>query len=109
MYLATSPQPNLAFSVSLVLCFASNLNKVHVKAVKIILCYLLATTNIGLVFGGSSDQELIGYTDVNYASCITRRRFTLRYFFLYNQATLKWRSKKQEYVALSTIKAEYIF
>lgn len=56
MYLAMGIQPDLAFSVGLVLRFARNLGEVHVKAVKKILCYLLATTNIVLTFSGSGNQ-----------------------------------------------------
>lgn len=38
-------------SVGLVSCFASKLRKIHVKAVKRILRYVQATTDIGLMFG----------------------------------------------------------
>lgn len=55
MYFAMGTRPDLAFNIGLVLCFASNLCKIHVKAVKKILRYLQATIDIGLVFGGNSN------------------------------------------------------
>lgn len=48
MYLAMDIRPDLAFTVMLVLRFTNNLHEAHIKAVKKILCYLQATTNIGL-------------------------------------------------------------
>lgn len=46
MCIAMGTQPDLALGVGLVSCFASNLGEVHVKAVKRILGYLQATTDI---------------------------------------------------------------
>lgn len=69
MYLAMDTQSNLAFSVRLVLHFASNRKEVYVTTVKRILCYLWVTTNIGLTFGGSGNYQLVGYKDANYTSC----------------------------------------
>lgn len=56
MYLAIVIQLDLVFSVGLVSHFASNPTEVYVKGVKRILCYLRATINIELTFGGSSNQ-----------------------------------------------------
>jgi hypothetical protein len=108
MYLAMATRLDLAYSVGLVLRFASNLGEVYVKAVKRILCYLCATTGIGLTFGGSNDQRMVGYADANYTGCSLTRRSTCGCVFLYGRATLGWGSMKQECVALSTTEAEYI-
>jgi hypothetical protein len=108
MYLAMGTRPDLAYGVGLVSRFASNPGEVHVKAVKRILRYLRTTTSIGLVFGGSGKQVLVGYADADYAGCASSRRSTSGYVFLYGRAALGWGSKKQECVALSTTEAEYI-
>lgn len=105
MYLAMDTRPDLAYSVGLVSQFASNPRGVHVKAVKRILCYLCATTNIGLTFGESNGQRVVGYVDADYAGCSLRRCLTSRYMFLYGRARLGWGSKKEECVGLSTIEA----
>lgn len=55
MYLAMGTQPDLAFSVGLVSCFASNPGEVYVKIVKMILYYVRATIDIKLTFGKSSN------------------------------------------------------
>lgn len=67
MYFAMGTRPDLTFSVGLVLHFACNPRKVHVKAVKRIFCYLRATTNIGLTFGESNNKQMVEYADANYA------------------------------------------
>lgn len=56
MYLAMGTRPDLVFSVRLVSQFASNPGEVQVKAMKKILCYLRATTDIGLTFGKSNNN-----------------------------------------------------
>lgn len=55
MYLTMVIQPDRPFNVKLVLRFSSNLGEVHVKSVRKILCYLRATTDIGLTFGRSGN------------------------------------------------------
>jgi hypothetical protein len=60
MYLVMDTRPDLAYSVGLVSRFASNLGEVHVKVVKRILCYLRATIDIELTFGGSNNKHLDG-------------------------------------------------
>lgn len=83
MYVAIDTRPNLVFSVGLLLRFASNPKEVLVKVVKRIFCYLRATTNIGLTFGGSNNLQLVGYTDAKYVVCTLTRRLTSRYIFIY--------------------------
>lgn len=89
MYLTMGTRQNLAFNVGLILCFASNPGEVHIKVVKKILPYLKAMTDIGLTFGGSGNQQLVGYADANYTSCTWTRCLTSTYVFLYNQAVLE--------------------
>jgi hypothetical protein len=55
IYFAIGIHPNLAFRVGEVSHFASNLGKVHVKAIKRILCFLHATINIGFTFDMSNN------------------------------------------------------
>jgi hypothetical protein len=108
MNLAMDTQPDLAFNVGLVSCFGSNPKEVHVKAIKRILPCLWVMTDIDLTFGGSGNQKQVGYMDVDYVGCTLTRQSTFKYVFLYRRATLEWRSNKEECVALSTTKAEYI-
>lgn len=108
MYLAMCTRQDLAFRIGLVSRFASNPGEVHVKAMKRILSYLRATTNIGLTFGGSNNQQMVAYANVDYAGCTSTRCLTSGYIFLYRRAALGWGSKKQECVALLTTEAKYI-
>lgn len=83
MYLALDTQQDLAFSVTMVLRFVSNLEEVHIKAIKKIFCYLRATTNIGLTFGKSNNQHLVEYTNADYVGCTLLRHSISGYIFLY--------------------------
>jgi hypothetical protein len=70
--------------------------------------YLVLTPNLGLWYPKGSHFELLGYSDANYAGCKVDRNSTsgtcqfLRWFIV------SWSLKKKNYVALSTIEAEYV-
>ena len=51
---------------------------------------------------------MIGYSDSNYAGCKVERKSTLGTCQLLESSLVPWSSKKQNSVALSTAKAEYI-
>lgn len=83
MYLAMGTRSKLAFIVGLVSHFVSNSNEIHVKVVKRTLRCVQAISNINLTFDESSDQRLVDYIVVDYASCTSRRHSTSRYVFFY--------------------------
>ena len=80
----------------------------HWQALKRVLRYLQATPTHDICFSGSSEGELIGYTDADWADDIETRRSTSGYVFLLNKGCISWRSKKQRTVALSSTEAEYM-
>jgi uncharacterized membrane protein len=51
---------------------------------------------------------LIGYSDSDYAGCKVDRKSTSSIYQLLGRSLVSWSSKKQNSIALSTIKAEYI-
>jgi hypothetical protein len=53
--------------------------------------------------------ELVGYSDSNYAGCKVERKSTSGTCPLLGISLISWSSKKQNSVALSTAKVEYIF
>jgi hypothetical protein len=56
----------------------------------------------------SSEIQLFGYTDSNFAADTANRRSTSGYLFFLNGACIHWQSKQQSLVTRSTHEAEYV-
>ena len=59
-------RPNIAFAVTQMAKFASNLSDEHLNRAMYILCYLVGTRDYALVFDGNSDAGLSAYYDSSY-------------------------------------------
>jgi hypothetical protein len=70
--------------------------------------YLVYTPKFGLWYTNESTFDLIGYSDADYAGYKTDRKCTLGTCQILGRPLVSWPSKKQNSVALSTAKAEYI-
>jgi hypothetical protein len=88
--------------------FQASPRESHLKATKIILRYLKHTQDVGLWYPKGARFELVGYSDLNYARDKVERRSTSGTCQLLGRSLVSWSSKKQNSVALSTAKAEYI-
>lgn len=53
-------------------------------------------------------EELLAYTDSDYAGHVYDRKSTSSYVFLLSSEAVSWSSKKQPIVTLSTPKAEFV-
>ena len=53
-------------------------------------------------------MDLIGYSDADFVGCKLNRKSTSETYQFLKVNLISWFSKKQNLVALSTIKAEYI-
>ncbi|GJX48781.1 hypothetical protein Tco_0273971 [Tanacetum coccineum] len=83
MYL-TASRPNIKFSTCLCARYQSNPKESHLTTVKRILRHLKGTPSIGLWYPKCSGFDLKGYSDSDYSA------------------------KKQQSVAMSSAKAEYV-
>jgi hypothetical protein len=104
----TVSMPNVMFSVCMCARFQVSPRESHLKATKRILRYLKHTHNVGLWYPKGSKFELIGYSNSDYTGCKVERRSTSYTCQLLGRSLISWSSKKQNSVALSTVKAEYI-
>jgi hypothetical protein len=107
IYAATGTRPDIANAVGSVSKFMEKPQKAHWDAVKRILRYLNGTRDVGL-FYTKGNQELVGYSDSNYAGDLETRKSTTGYVFQMGTNTITWNSKRQQTVALSTCEAEYM-
>jgi hypothetical protein len=107
MYAMLGTRPDIAYAVGAVSQYCSNPGRGHWTAVKRILRYLKGTMNFSLEYKGTNEQ-LIGYSDADWAGNIDDRRSTTGYVFLVADGAVSWNSRKQPTVALSTTEAEYM-
>jgi hypothetical protein len=104
----TASRPDVVFSVCIYARFQASPRESHSKATKRIWRYLKHTQNVGLWYPKGAKFELIGYSDSDYTGCKVDRRSTSGTCQLLGISLVSWSSKKQNSVALSTAKAEYI-
>jgi hypothetical protein len=78
------------------------------KTTKRILRYLKHTQDVGLWYPKGTKFQFVGYSNSDYAGCKVERKSTSGTCQLLRRSLVSWSSKKQNSVALSTAKAEYI-
>jgi hypothetical protein len=104
LYLCAS-RPDILPSVCMCARYQSDPRECHLVAVKRILRYLVATSCFGIK---RYTFDLIGYADSDYAECKVDRKSTSGTCQFLGRSLVSWCSKKQIFVALSTIEAEYV-
>jgi hypothetical protein len=95
-------------SVCMCARFQANPKEVNLRAVKRILRYLVHTPKFGLWYPKGSTFDLICYSDADWAGCKIDRKSTSGTCQFLGRSLVSWASKKQNSVALSTAKVEYI-
>ena len=107
MYLMQGTRPDLAHSVGKVARFSKNPGPAHVKAVKRVMRYVSGTLGAGICYRRGS-WNLIGYADADFAGDVRDRKSTSGTLFMLSGGPVRWASKKQTCVSLSTTEAEYV-
>ena len=82
--------------------------RVHWVAAKHILHYLQGTVDFGLDYRQGDGVRLARYTDSDWAGCASDRKSTSGCYFGLGSTVVSWFSWKQQSVALSSAKAEYM-
>ncbi|XP_055814156.1 secreted RxLR effector protein 161-like [Solanum dulcamara] len=83
MYLANTTEPDIIFSVNLLVRYSSSLMRKHWKCVKHILRYLKGTVDMGLFYTNKYCVDLVGYVDASYLSDPHATRSQKGYLFTY--------------------------
>ncbi|KAL8137868.1 hypothetical protein V2J09_003869 [Rumex salicifolius] len=105
----TATRPDVMFVVCLLSRFMSKPTRMHMQAAKRVLRYLKGTQEFGILYRKQEKgQDLIAYTDSDYARDLDDRRSTSGYVFFLASGAIAWSSKKQPVVSLSTTKSEFI-
>ena len=106
VYAMFCTRPDISYAVGMVSRYQSNLGEAHWKAIKRILRYLRGTVDYKLCYQGQ-DLQLKGYTNANWRGDLDERKSTSGYVFLLENSVITWCSKKQTYIALSTMEVEF--
>lgn len=107
-FIAVVSRPDIAFAVSVVSRYLANPNEEHWTSVKRILRYLAGTSEVGILYAGSSDNELEAYSDSDFAADEETRRSMSGYVTILSNGAVSWAAQRQTGVSLSTTEAEYI-
>ncbi|CAM8972041.1 unnamed protein product [Rhodiola kirilowii] len=102
MYAMLCTRPDLAFSISVLSRFMSNLGEKHWLGMRYLLRYLSATVKLGLVFAYfDSQHDIVGYVDSDYDNM----KSTTSFFFTWAGNCISWKSQLQSIVDLSSTEA----
>ena len=72
-----------------------------------ILRYLKGASGKGLVMKLSSNLDIVGFSDANWAGDHLDRRLVLGFCVFVGSYLVSWKSKKQNVVPRSSVEAEY--
>ena len=104
----TASRPYIMLSVCLCARYQANPKESHLTTIKRVIKYLKGITNVGLWYPKGASLNLTGFSDFDFANCKLDIKSTSETSHLLGSSLVSWNFKKQAYVVLSTIKAEYI-
>ncbi len=108
MWLAVHTRPDIAYSIGILSRYCSNPGPTHCNLVIKIFRYLSRTLNLEITFTAASENELLSYTNSDFAGLIDGRKSKSGYIFMMSGGPLSHQSKLQNTVALSSTEAEYM-
>ncbi|UYV85167.1 hypothetical protein LAZ67_X004795 [Cordylochernes scorpioides] len=106
MFASCVSRPDITYAVSQVSEFLEYPGPAHCTTVKNIFRYLKGTPHMGILFTGQ--DQLVGYSDSDFARDVDSRKSTTGYAFMMNGGTVSWASQRQPIIALSTTESKYI-
>ena len=108
MYAQTYTRPDISFAVGMLGRYQSNPGLFHWRAAKKVLRYLQGTKDHMLTYRRTSNLEVVGYSNSDYAGCKDTRKSPFGYLFLLADGAISWNSGKQSVIATFTIEAKFI-
>jgi transposase InsO family protein len=99
IFAVSCTRPDIAYAVNQASQHWSNPSRNHWEAVKRIVRYLRGSTNFGIGFG-STHQQLVVYSDSDYARDLDDRSSTTGAICFLNRGPVSWTSQKKMCVAI---------
>ncbi|XP_026450040.1 uncharacterized protein LOC113350160 [Papaver somniferum] len=100
----TATRPNIAFSVVCCARFQAYPKESHLKVVKRIIRYINGTVDYGLSYSMDTNNNLVAYSDADWAGCVEDRKNTSGGCFYVGQNLVAWHSKKQNHSLYQPVK-----
>jgi hypothetical protein len=94
MYLASATRPDIAYAVSKLSRFVSNLGDAHWEALERVMRFLKGTVDYAIHYTGYL-RVLEGYSDSNWISDADEIKATSGYVFTLGGGAVSWKSCKQ--------------
>ncbi|GJT01020.1 retrovirus-related pol polyprotein from transposon TNT 1-94 [Tanacetum coccineum] len=107
MYL-TSSRPDIVQVVCYCARYQARPTEKHLKEVKRIFRYLRGTINMGLWYPKGSGFDLTAFLDADHTGCMDTRKSTSGGIQFLGDKLVSWMSKKQDCIAMSSAKDEYV-
>ncbi|KAG8481186.1 hypothetical protein CXB51_026024 [Gossypium anomalum] len=107
MYLMSYTRPDIAFTISNLSRFTSNLGENHWKAIVRALRYLRYTQNYGLHYS-RYPVVLEGFSYANWIYDIQDTKGTSGYIFTFGGGAVSWKSSRQMFLTRSKMESEFV-
>ena len=108
MWLAVYTRPDIAYSVGVLSRYCRNPGPTYWNLLVQVFRYLSATLGLRIIFNANWENDLVGYTDSDYAGLVDGRKSTSGCIFMLSGGFLSHQSKLQSTFALSSTEAEYM-
>jgi hypothetical protein len=108
MYAVTSTRPDLAYTACYLARFSHAPGPEHLAALKQVYHYLVGTCDYGIVLDGKPDLSLVAYSDSDWNNDINNCVSVTGFVITLCGSPIKWSSRKQTCVTLSSTDAVYL-
>jgi histone deacetylase 1/2 len=103
----THTRPDIAFSVNKLSQYMSSPTIDHWQGIKRILRYLQGTINYCLHIKPSTDLDITGFSDADWATSVDDRKSVAGQCVFLGETLISWSSRKQKVVSRSSTESEY--
>jgi hypothetical protein len=108
IYAQIYTRPDLAFVTGILGKYQKNPGISHWNGIKKPLRYIQCTNDLMLTYERSNSLEIVGYSDLNFASYLDTDRSTSGYVFKLTDGAISWSSSKQTVMTSSTMYAKFV-
>ena len=101
-------QSDLIYLISILSYYLDNSDKEHLALLKIVFRYISETLDIELTFTNNAADDLIRYTDADFAEAIDSYKSTNDYIFMLVEEYILYQTKYQIVMTLLSCESEYM-
>ena len=110
-WISNNTRPDMAYAANFLGRHRQHSTRQHLEQIKRLWRYLGGTRNLGLTLGGTQDLkdlDLWLYCNTSWADNPVTRKTTTGHIIYVGTSPVKWQSKQQDLVTLSTTEAEFV-